>query len=798
MIPPRWRKVLRDLSSNKTRTILVVLSIAIGVFAIGMIVGTQVMLDKDLSESYTAINPGSAILVPDGFDEDLLYTIERMPEVQQVEGRRSVNVRLQVGPDTWKDLELNVIPNYEDMRLNKIAFESGQWPPPYKGILLERMSLNVADTFVGDTLTVEDANGKIRQLDVAGLVHDINRPPVQFTGIPAGFITLDTLDWLGFSRQFDQLHILVSGDTLDKGHIQTVADLVEAKVEKSGRTVYFTWIPEPGEHPANESVQPMLLILGVLGALSLFASSFLVINIINGLLAQHTQQIGIMKAIGARRSQIMMMYLVAVILFSLLSLLIAVPLGGLAAYALSDYMASLINFDLETFRIPGQALAVMIGVGLLVPLLAAAYPIARGVAITVREAISDYGLGKGQFGSSPLDRFVTWITSRILSLPRPEQISLRNAIRRKARLLFTLVTLILGGAIFISILSVHASLLATLDDILAYFNYDVQVDFDKSQRIDEIQRQVVQVPGVAEAGSWVGNTGRRQRDNGTEGPNIFLIGTEAETNLIQPVLLDGRWLLPEDTNAIVLNSLIIQDEEDVKVGDTITVKVEAKDREFRVVGIVQGVGTGPIAYINRSYFARMLGVVGRSGSVLVIGEQHTPAFQADLARRLQAHFDSVGLEVDSTEATYEIRENVEFQFNIIVVFLSVMAILIAAVGGLGLMGTMSINVLERTREIGVMRAVGASDNAILRVVLVEGLFVGFISWLFGAAASYPIGRVLSNMVGIAFMQSPLSYRFAINGMFVWLAAVLVIAVLASYLPARNASRLSVRETLAYE
>jgi putative ABC transport system permease protein len=165
---------------------------------------------------------------------------------------------------------------------------------------------------------------------------------------------------------------------------------------------------------------------------------------------------------------------------------------------------------------------------------------------------------------------------------------------------------------------------------------------------------------------------------------------------------------------------------------------------------------------------------------------------------LRDHFETAGFQVGTTNTTGEIRTNVEFQFNLLVFFLGVMALLIAAVGGLGLTGTMSINVLERTREIGVMRALGASDGSVLRIVLVEGVFVGVLSWALGALLAYPVGLLLSNMVGNAFLQIPLTYVFALGGAIGWLAAVVGIAALASLLPAWNASRLSVRQTLAYE
>jgi putative ABC transport system permease protein len=124
--------------------------------------------------------------------------------------------------------------------------------------------------------------------------------------------------------------------------------------------------------------------------------------------------------------------------------------------------------------------------------------------------------------------------------------------------------------------------------------------------------------------------------------------------------------------------------------------------------------------------------------------------------------------------------------------------LIAVVGGLGLTSTMSLNVMERTREIGVMRAIGASDVDIQMIVIVEGLVLGLLSWALGVALSIPITYVLDYGVGVSIFQSPLIVMFSWTGSFAWLLGMLVLATLASALPAWRASRLAVRETLVYE
>jgi putative ABC transport system permease protein len=138
------------------------------------------------------------------------------------------------------------------------------------------------------------------------------------------------------------------------------------------------------------------------------------------------------------------------------------------------------------------------------------------------------------------------------------------------------------------------------------------------------------------------------------------------------------------------------------------------------------------------------------------------------------------------------------QTDVLVYFMLMMATLIAIVGGLGLMGTMSINVLERTREIGVMRAIGASNGDIQAIVIVEGMVIGIISWAISILVSIPITSVLCYGVGVAILTAPMPPVYGVTGIIAWLIFTVVLGTLASALPARRASSLTVRDTLAYE
>jgi len=796
MLSPRWRKVLRDLWGNKARTVLVVLSIAVGVFAVGMITGTRVVMSREMHASWVAVNPASATLYTDLFDEDLIWTVRNMPGVQEADARRGFSVRFKTNPadEQWRNMTLFAYPDYDDIRIFQLRPERGAWPPPEHELLIERASLDWMGLQEGDVVMVEAPNGKLRELRIAGTVHDLTRQAASWTGWAYGYISADSLEWLGLSRHFDELNFIVAEHPEDEAHIGSVAERLRDKVEKSGRTVYHTWIETPGKHPADNDLEPIMMLLGSLGFLSLLASGFLVVNTLQALLTQQIRQIGIMKAVGARNGQIMGVYYGMVLSFCVLSLAIAVPLGALAAHEFTTFIANLVNFDVTSFGLPPQVLALQIGVGLVIPLLAALYPILSGVRVPAREAMSDYGLSKGHFGRGLLDRLL----ERVRGISRPMLLSLRNMFRRKGRLVLTLITLTLGGAIFIAVFSVRASLLLTLDDMLDYVEYDVYAIFRRDYRIDQMEREALRVPGVLAAEAWRFGSVRRLRPDDTESESIYLRAPRAQSDLVHPKLVEGRWLLPEDENAVVVNAFLLKEESDIAVGDEIVLKIGERETSWRVVGIMTRTDPVPMAYVGIDYLSQVVGGMGRADVVFVQTEQHDAASQAQVERALEEHFESVGLNVNTTMTSSRSRGQAESQFNVLVIFLLVMAILLAVVGAIGLMGTMSLNVLERTREIGVMRAIGASDGAILKVVIVEGVLIGLLSWLLGTIMALPLSQLLSDAVGASIFQTPLSYTFSLEGVELWLGTVLVLATLASFWPARNASRVTVRDVLAYE
>jgi putative ABC transport system permease protein len=114
------------------------------------------------------------------------------------------------------------------------------------------------------------------------------------------------------------------------------------------------------------------------------------------------------------------------------------------------------------------------------------------------------------------------------------------------------------------------------------------------------------------------------------------------------------------------------------------------------------------------------------------------------------------------------------------------------------MGALWINVIERTKEIGILRAIGAVSSKIMGMFMLEGVIQGLMSWMIAIPIAWVVTPLMANAMGQAMFQSQLDFRFNWQAVLVWLGIVLVISVLASVIPAHHATRINVRQSLTYE
>jgi putative ABC transport system permease protein len=806
---PRWRKVFHDLIDNKGRTLLVVFSIAVGVFSIGVIAGAYQIISKDMGVSYSANKPANIELRMTNFDEDVLTSLHNERNVEDAEGRRVFNMRVRVpGTDKWTTLDMIAFEDFEENAINLLHSLEGADMPEKREVLLEQDALEDLNVGIGELLEFQLPDGSTKALPVVGIVQDTAAGAGDFLASPYGYISMDTLQYLGQPKLYNRALLLVSEGDDDIFHIREVGAQLKDKLEKNGHVVIRSRFSETHKHPLADTVNAILGILMALGVLIVFLSSSLIANTLNALLNQHLRHIGVIKLVGGQRKQVFYMYLMLIMAFGILALMIAIPLGGQGAYGLAQFIAGEMNFNLLGYRLVPGALLIQIGVGLLVPLIAGLAPVAKGSRITVLRALSG-GLAEEEQAKAGEER-VSWfdwmqvrltriLAKRGIHVPRPFVISLRNTFRRKSRLALTLFTLTMGGAIFIAVFNVRVTLHDYMGQISKYFVADVSLDFDRPYRLNEIEQKAMQVEGVQAVEGWQFVSGELLDAEGNVLENINVFGPPADSKLIEPILVDGRWIHSGDERKLAVSEGTRKYFPNLGPGDFLNLKIEGRDEVWEVVGIFKFVDReGVLAYAPFEYVSRMNDLANRSFSFRLVTDRHDRPYQDVKAEQLDRYFRNLGYKVRVTQAGRASLDTAVESLDTLVVFLLIMAILTAIVGSMGLTGTMGMNVLERTREIGIMRAIGADDRAVMRTVIAEGVVIGMISFVLAVLLSIPFTYLLSTIVSLAVFQSPIDVVFTYTGYAIWLGLVLVLSALASILPARNAARLTIREVLAYE
>ncbi len=789
----RRNKIFRDLWQNKGRSLLVILAIAIGIFGVGFILTASNILQREINRNYLDTNPASVVFYSDEFDAATIAEVSSWPEVATVEPRSKVRARYQIAPNQWMTIFLFVIDDFENLRVNTFYPEVGSWPPATNEILLERSALDLFKGTVGDTAVVKTANGTAQNLLVSGTIHDPGQAPAWMEGFGYGYITSAGLAALGEEPIFNELRIVAAQNINDREAMRLLANDWQARLQEMGVTVQRTEVPVPGEHPHSGQMSTLLFMLQTFGMLALILSGVLVVTLISALIGQQIRQIGVMKAFGARRRQIITVYLGMVLVLGTLAMLIGIPIGNAAGRGYATFASGMLNFEIATYSVETWVYLVQIASALLIPLFAAAVPVYRGSRITVREAISDDGVDEQAFGTRSIDALL----GRVQGGRRTLLMALRNPFRRQGRLVLTVIALAAGGAVFIMALNVGASWQATTDREFVARDYGVTLQLKRPFPEAEIVPLLASVNGVTAVESWVQTQSAVNYPDGTQGHSFQLLGQPNNSQMVDFPLLEGRWLEPAEKNAVVVTHMLAADEPSVAVGKTVSFNLNGVAVEREVVGIVRAIGPD-VVFANASDISEQLGLADTTNFLLVGTDENDVAGETAVLTEIEATLAAANIPIVTATATTSMRKSLDDHFVIIVTLLIIMAALVAAVGGLGLMSTMGLNVLERRREIGVMRAVGATSSKVLLIILGEGIVMGLLSWLLAMLLAVPLTTLVANVSGQIFLETPLALTFSGQGMALWLGIVVIITAVASSIPALQATELPVNQVLAYE
>ncbi|HET8913942.1 MAG TPA: FtsX-like permease family protein, partial [Ktedonobacteraceae bacterium] len=539
-------------------------------------------------------------------------------------------------------------------------------------------------------------------------------------------------------------------------------------------------------------VAGVLGIIRALSVLTLLLSCVLILNTITTLVSEQTGIIGTMKALGGTRWRITRGYLLSIGIYSLIGTTLGIGLGLPGSVYLSSLLATLVELDLGPFQLPYRVIGLSLVVGLLVPLLAALLPLWNGTKITVHEAISAYGVVRGERNGRPtaFGRRLTWVS-------QTAWLGLRGLFRKPLRVGLTLLALTFSAATFTAIQISNTSVSSTVAAVNAAFSTDVTMDlqFLSLQNYSQFRSQILALPNVAAVERL-----HTQGDVSVYGQHLPIWGVEPNTTLYHYHLVAGRWFQGNEQNVIVLNDRVAQ-QLHLHVGSILPVTSQATAR-WQVIGIVHDLNITDVSLdqsLGSAYvpFDELVAISGNRGihTLLIGARDRSPAAVDQLAGRLNSLMNTTGnYGTLITRAQAEQAQQGPGQITGII--FDAVAIIVGLVALLGLFNTLSTSVIERRLEIGILRSMGATGRRVAGVFWIEGLALVLLAWFGGVVLGIPGAALLLGLLGQLFLK----FEFFLTplSLVLTLAFALSVAFIANVGPAMSASRLRIREILRYE
>ena len=789
MFDTRWRKTLRDVWRHRARTLLIVITVALGLIGAGAILDAWALVRATTQLSYVASHPVAATLQITPLDGAFLARVRKLPEVAAARLRRTVVATTQ-GPGERKTIVLHALDNVTTPDIGRLQDAQGGWPPNVGEIVIEHSSLDYSGATVRAGLTVAVVGHAPITLRVGGSVRDVSVAPGWMDHVVYGFISPKTLPLLGVPSGFDELQITVLKPHPSEQDVRQLAWRIKTLAEAEGRRVGRIDVPVPGQHIHAAQMDTLMTTQGGFGVLTLFVCGCLIVNLISAMLAGQRRELGIMKALGASERQLAVQVLALVGALGLLAVAIALPAAAWLGRRYGSFQGELLNFPVNRYAIPTWAFAAQAAVGVALPVIAAILPVAQACRRSVVVALREHELSNG----SAAIRVRRWLQG--VPLARPQLLSLHNALRQRQRCLLTLLALATAGSVFIGANNLRTAVEQSVDLLFVNQHHDLMLRVLEPQPARRLIETANAMPGVAMAEAWGGASAGLARTDGTVGNLFNLLAIPLRSRLLTPVMQSGRWLRAGDTEAVVIGSGLLKSDPGLKVGQPLKLMIDGRQASWRVVGIINS-GPIPMAYVSQPAFtawrSREL-----ASLLLVRTVIRDEEGQRDVIRRLRESFDSQGMTVASSHLLSEERRGMEDHLQMVVSFLGGMGWVMIVVGGMGLASTMSLAVLERQREIGLLRAIGARGRSILGMLQLEGLMMALLGWLVSLPLSVPISLVLARSFASAMFPVRTSLLPEPLGALRWLALVTIVSVVACAWPARQAMRVSVVKALQCE
>jgi putative ABC transport system permease protein len=783
------KKSVTDLTRRKARTVFTVLTLAIAVASVGIFAIPSLMDTAMQKEVQANKLPDLTLnLKALALTEAQLGALRRLPNVVAADGRSYFQTRVWVGERRVK-AAIIAAPLYRNQSVDVVSLVSGRLPARLsvasdvqndkQGRFSGREGSTIRIVGVGDRTVTVPVSGVARNM--IGDQAAIGLDAVVLYSTPA------LLARLGAETGYSSLEFRLA-DSSKAAADRTVAaarSYLKANTPFTG----FSNLPElrnAGSYPGKELFDQLASIMNVFTVLALLAGLVLISNTMTTLIGEQRREIGMMKAIGGTRSQIRRVYLRTAVLLGAAGSVIGIGLGLLVANAVVRFFGSSFFAISPGFEVSAPIIVASVVVGLVAPPLAALPAIRRGTRIPVREALEEVPALQG--GQALLDRALR----RLSFLPRTAQIGIRSVTRRGRRSVTTVVQIALAVGTFLAVLALINSVTTTTNAVWNQARWDIELDTTVGTQLDNrADRLIRTTEGVARAQPALTNLIK------FEGKDAFLNGYRGRPLFETPVS-HGHWFTGEAAAthahvAVIASNLARAT--GTQVGDQVTLQTGAGPKSFQVVGeTTTQWNNGTAFYVPLQTMQSLLGIDTVNSYLIQTTSSDHGAIDRTTTRledRLAAAGYGIGTQVKYSGQRANVSQN-----KAISTAIGVLGLLIVAISMVGLVNAITMSVLERTREIGVLRCIGARAREIRRIFAAEGLAVSLAGWLLGIPIGYALARMFSWLM-LKTINIDFGFSFPPLNLLVALVGTVGLAVLIMRLPLRRAVRFKPGEAIRY-
>jgi putative ABC transport system permease protein len=781
------RKSVSDLTRRRGRAVFTVAALAIAVASVGLF-ALPTLMNRAMNREIAAnkLADVTVTVKPLPLSAAQVQALGSLPNVAAFDPRSTFGTYI---PKVGRTFLIGKA-SFAHQTVDAVTVTSGS--PPGPGELLtdvQNAAYGHGVGGAGQSVRVRAGNGNVVSLPISGEARNLNGVQLIISdGIPVLYTTAQTVAALSGTPGYTELAFRLhdASTAAARQTVQTIRQYLRTVPGFAG----FSDLPEirsAGDWPGKSGFTKITDISYVVTLLALLGALVLLSSTISALVGEQTPEIATMKAIGAGRKQIRRVYLRTAILLGALGALAGAVLGILLSWALTSYFASSLFAISAPFSVDLPVVVASIALGVIGPPLAAMPAVRRAARLPLAETLQATGSTTGPEGR--LDR----VLRRVRFLPRTAQIGLRSVSRRRRRSLTTALQVALAVATLLAFLSLATSVSNTVNQSWNQYHFNIDAASVTGQALpSSAGRLISSVPGVARVQPLIDNSINLRGQDGS-------VWAVPDKPMYSSHLISGRLLSPADTLArarVVVVEQSIARASNTNVGQRVMLRTAVGQVPFTVVGIVSDQQrSGTVLFVPLATMQSMLGTPGAvnwywiqttSGNHQLIDQTNT---------RLERAFAVHGLQMKTTRE-YVGAANDRAAYRGITTALTVLGLLIVAISMVALITTLTMVVLERTREIGILRCIGAHARDVGRIFATEGLTVALVGWLIGIPLGFGLAHAVVALVQNVFNEH-LLFTFPALNIPLALIGTLILALLVMQIPLRRAVRFKPGEALRY-